>query len=86
MPLNATLGGHKQNFVCTRNQEKGTDTLQENEPDMPVSVWESPAEARISSGCLVVRGADSSSLGRHGMRVGLLLLEEVTITPTIVES
>lgn len=45
IPLNATLGGHKQNFVCTRNQEKGTETLQENEPDFPMSVWEFPAEA-----------------------------------------
>ena len=45
IPLNATLGGHKQNFVYTRNQEKGTETLWENEPDFPMSVWESPAEA-----------------------------------------
>lgn len=39
IPLNATLGGHKQRFVCTKNQEKGTETLQENEPDLPMSVW-----------------------------------------------
>lgn len=39
IPLNATLGGHKQRFVCTRSQEKGTETLQENEPDLPMSVW-----------------------------------------------
>lgn len=39
IPLNATLGGHKQMFVCARSQEKGTETLQENEPDLPMSVW-----------------------------------------------
>ena len=35
-----TLGGHKQNLVCTRTQEKGAMTLQEPEPDLPVSVLE----------------------------------------------
>ena len=33
-----TLGGHKQNLVCTRTQEKGAVTPQENEPDLPVSI------------------------------------------------
>ena len=28
-----TLGGHKQNFVCTRTQEKGAVTPQETDPD-----------------------------------------------------
>ena len=36
-----TLGGHKQNLVCTRTQEKGAVTLQETDPDLPVSVQES---------------------------------------------
>ena len=35
-----TLGGHKPNLVCTRTQEKGAMTLQEPEPDLPVSVLE----------------------------------------------
>ena len=39
-----TLGGHKQNLVCTRIQEKGAVNAQENEPDFCVSAWESPAE------------------------------------------
>ena len=46
-----TLGGHKQNFVCTRTQEKGTVIPQETEPDLPVSVQESPAEVWVDS-CL----------------------------------
>ena len=40
-----TLGGHKQNLVCTRGQEKGAVSPQETEPDLLVSVQESPAEA-----------------------------------------
>ena len=32
-----TLGGHKQNFACTRNQGKRPVTPQETEPDLPVS-------------------------------------------------
>ena len=32
-----TLGGHKQNLVCPRTQEKGAVTPQETNPDMPVS-------------------------------------------------
>ena len=39
-----TLGGHKQNLVCTRIQEKGEVTPQETEPDLPTSVQESPVE------------------------------------------
>ena len=31
-----TLGGHKQNLVCTRTQEKGAVTPQEADPDLPV--------------------------------------------------
>ena len=38
-----TLVGHKQNLVGTRTQEKGAVTPQETEPDLPVSVQESPA-------------------------------------------
>ena len=44
--------GHKQNLVCTRTQEKGAVTPQETDPDLLVSVQESPAEAWVSSGLL----------------------------------
>ena len=44
-----TLGGHKENFMCTRTQEKGAVTPQETDPDLPGSVQESPAEARVRS-------------------------------------
>ena len=30
-----TLGGHKQNLVCARTQEKGAVTAQETDPDLP---------------------------------------------------
>ena len=33
-----TLGGHKQNLVCTRIQEKGAVAPQETEPDFSVRV------------------------------------------------
>ena len=36
-----TPGGHKQNLVCTRTQEKGTVIPSETEPDLPVSGQES---------------------------------------------
>ena len=36
-----TLGGHKQKLVCTRTQEKGAETLQETDPDLPVNVQKS---------------------------------------------
>ena len=39
-----TLGGHKQNLVHTRTQEKGAVTPQETDPDLPVRVQESPME------------------------------------------
>ena len=45
-----TLGGHKQNLVGTRIQEKGAVTPQETDPDLPVSVQESPVEAWVSGG------------------------------------
>ena len=51
-----TLGGHKQNLVCTRNQEKGAVSSQESEPDLPVSVQESPAAAWVDSGLLWGQG------------------------------
>ena len=51
-----TLWGHKENFVCTRTQEKGAITSQETEPDLPMSVWESPAEVWVDSALLWGQG------------------------------
>ena len=50
-----TLGGHKQNLVHTRTQEKGEVTPQETDPDLPVSVQESLVEACVG-GLLQGRG------------------------------
>ena len=47
-----TLGGDKENLVCTRTQEKGAVTPQETDPDLSMSVQESPAETWVSSGLL----------------------------------
>ena len=33
-----SLGGHKQNRMCTRTQEKGAMTPQEIDPDLPVNI------------------------------------------------
>ena len=41
-----TLGGLKQNSVLTRIQDKGAVATHETEPYLPVSVQESPVEAR----------------------------------------
>ena len=47
-----TLGGHKQNPVHTRSQEKGAMTTQETDPDLPVSVQQSPVEGWVGGGLL----------------------------------
>ena len=44
------LGGHKQNLVHTRTQEKGAVTPQETELDFPVCVWESLEEMWVKNG------------------------------------
>ena len=50
------LGGHLQKLVPTRTQEKGEVTPQEIDPDLPVSVQESPVEAWFNSGLLQSQG------------------------------
>ena len=47
-----TLGGYKQNLVCTRTQEKGAVNPQETDPDMPMSVQKTPAEACVCGSLL----------------------------------
>ena len=47
-----TLGGHKQKLVHTKTQEKGAVPPQEADPDLPVSVQESLAEAWADGGLL----------------------------------
>ena len=42
----------KQNLMCTRTQEKGAVTPPESDPDLPVSVQESPVEAWVGGGLL----------------------------------
>ena len=51
-----TLGGHKQNLVHTRTQEKGAVTPQETDLDLSMSVQESLAEVWVSGGLLQVWG------------------------------
>ena len=51
-----TLGGHKQNLVCIRAQEKGAVTPLETDLDLPVSVLESLVEALVNSGLLQGQG------------------------------
>ena len=78
-----TLGGHKQNLVCTRTQEKGVATPQETDPDFPVGVQESLAEARVNGDLLQGRGTECSSAAVCAWD----LLKEFTIifiTSTIV--
>ena len=47
-----TLGGHKQNLVHTRIQEKGAVTPGETDQDWPGSDQESPVEVWVGSGLL----------------------------------
>ena len=64
-----TLEGHKKNLVCTRTEEKGAVTPQETEPELPVTVQESPVEAWVNSGLPEVRSTDYNSPGSHSMLV-----------------
>ena len=50
------LGGHKQNLVRTRTQEKGAVTPQETDPDLLMSVQESLAETWVGRGLVQGRG------------------------------
>ena len=45
----------------SRTQEKGAVTPQEREPDLPVSIWDSPAEAWSPVACYGVRDTDCST-------------------------
>ena len=51
-----TLGGHKQNLMPTRTQEKGAVIPQEIEPNLPVSVQESLAEVWAGGSLLLGQG------------------------------
>ena len=42
---------NKQNLVLTRTQEKGAVSPKETDPDLPVSVRESPAEVWLAVAC-----------------------------------
>ena len=64
------LGGHKQNFAHTKTQEKGAATPQETDPDLLMSVQESPAEVWVGRGLAQGRGSECSKCmpfegGRH---------------------
>ena len=67
-----TLGGHKQNLVHTRTQEKGAVTPQETDPDLPMSVQERRWKLRSAVACCRVGGTECGSAcvgpfegGRH---------------------
>ena len=60
-----TLRGHKQNLVCNRTQEKGAVTSQKTEPNLPVSVQESLAEAWVASGLPQGWGTEYNSPGSY---------------------
>ena len=51
-----TLGGHKQNLVNTRTQEKVAATPQQTDPDLPVSIQEIPVKVWVVSGLLQGQG------------------------------
>jgi len=65
-----TLGGHKQNLVHTKTQEKGAATPQETDPDLPE--------------CPVISGRGMGRQGRPCCRVRAMNTTVTTITPTIV--
>ena len=68
-----TLGGHKQSLVHTRTAEKGAVTPQETDPDLPVTIQKSLAEAWVGGGLVQGQGQLSAAVRAQD------LLEEVTI-------
>ena len=67
-----TLGGHKQNLVHTRTQEKGAVAPQEADPDLPMRVQE--------SGGGMGQQWSASGLGTQSVAVSAWgLLKEATI-------
>ena len=50
--LTQTLGGHRQNLLCTRTQEKGAVTSQKIDSSLSMSVQESPMEVLVGGGLL----------------------------------
>ena len=53
---NRLLREHKQNLMCTKTQEKGAMTPKETDPDLPMTVQESPTEAWVGGGLLQSQG------------------------------
>ena len=50
-------------LVCTSTQEKGAMTPQETDPDLPISVQESPVGCGLAVACWRVAGTECSSVG-----------------------
>ena len=61
-----TLEGHKQNLVCTRNQEEGAATPRETESDLPVSVQEPLVEVWVDRVAVGSGALNTTALGAVG--------------------
>ena len=57
-----TFGGHKQNLVGTRIQEKGAVTPQETDPDLAVNVQQSLVEVWLALASCRVGDIECSSV------------------------
>ena len=78
-----TLGGHKQNLVCTRTQEKGAVTPQETDPDLPVSVQEFPVEMWVSGGLLQGWGHSCSSACMGPLEGAIIFITSTIAWPQV---
>ena len=67
-----TLGGHKQNLVCTRTQKKGAVTPLKTDPDLPIHVQKSQAEAWVGGGLL--QGAVSVAVHAWHLLKGVIVI------------
>jgi len=63
-----TLGGHKQNLICTTTQEEGAVTPQATDPDVPVSVQKSMVKAWAA--CCRVGGTEGGNACRGPLEGG----------------
>ena len=46
----SSLGGHKQNFACTKTQRREAVSPQETEPPLPAGVGGPPVAVRVGRG------------------------------------
>ena len=79
-----SLGGHKQNLVHTRTQEKGAVTPQETDPELPVSAQGSQWRQGSAVACCGVGSTECSSSTRDPLKeVTIIFITSTIVLPQV---